>query len=100
MDWASAPRWRLLTASSLKFHAWPGEEFVLVFHSASGDTHLVDALSAEVLRRLQDGPLTEETLWRRLLEQTGFSVEEFPLDRLQPILTQLEQLSLVERATA
>jgi len=98
MDSASAVQWRLLSPAPLVFHAWQAEELVLVFHPLSGDTHLLDVLSAEVLRLLQSSPLQEETLRRHLLEWAGFSPEEFPLARLQTILQQLEHLDLIEQA--
>lgn len=99
MDSASGFQWRLLPSGTLTSHGWEGEGFVLVYQSANGDTHLLDLLSAEVLGMLEQGAMDEETLWRRVLKQTGFSTEEFPPEQLHTILRRLEQLDLIERTT-
>lgn len=100
MGLACVHQWQWLDRAPLAIHTWPGEPFALVFHPATGDTHLVDLLSAEVLRLLESGPLPEDQLWHQLLTQTGFSPEELPSSRFQSILTQLERLNLIERVAA
>ncbi len=100
MDLAFAEQWRWVAGASLQFHAWEGEDLVLVFQAASGDTHLLDALSAEVLQRLRDGPLCPEVLWLQVRDHTGSSPDDFPPERLQTILSSLEQLELIERVSA
>lgn len=44
----------------LLIRSWQGE--TVVFHRESGDTHLVDELTARVLRRLDAGALDEAQL--------------------------------------
>ncbi|MCS7304265.1 MAG: HPr-rel-A system PqqD family peptide chaperone [Thermoguttaceae bacterium] len=100
MQPGSAIQWHWLAGVGLMLHAWEGEPFVLVFQPLSGDTHLLDHLSAEVLRLLGPGAQTAEHLWERLLAQTGLTAEEFSLDRLHALLVQLEQLDLIERVSA
>jgi PqqD family protein of HPr-rel-A system len=98
METPFAGVWRLVQPALC--HQWDGEQLVVVFQPASGDTHLVDALSAEVLRLLTPTPQTAASVWQRLLERSGLSAEEFPLARLQTVLAQLEQLDLIERVPA
>jgi len=98
METPFAGVWRLVQPALC--HQWDGEQLVVVFQPASGDTHLLDALSAEVLRLLTDAPQSAVWVWQRLLERTGLSAEEFPLARLQTVLAQLEQLDLIERVPA
>jgi PqqD family protein of HPr-rel-A system len=98
METPFAGVWRLVQPALC--HQWDGEQLVVVFQPASGDTHLVDALSAEVLRLLTPTPQTAASVWQRLLERSGLSAEEFPLARLQAVLAQLEQLDLIERVPA
>eukprot|EP01032_Pedospumella_encystans_P028839 gene28839-32571_t len=46
--------WRLMPGQRLRSRSWDGEEFVL-YNNLSGDTHLLDAASIEVLNALQRG---------------------------------------------
>ncbi len=49
-------RWGLPEDVGLLWKSW--DEEVIVFNQASGQTHLLDALSAEVLRELEQRPRT------------------------------------------
>ncbi len=100
MSAVSNLQWRWAAGVSLTFYAWQEEPFVLVFQPASGDTHLLDRLSGEVLCLLGCQPRTMQEVWQQLLAQTGLAAEELPLDRLEKILGQLEQLELIERVSA
>lgn len=59
--------WQLPTGCEVLMRAW-GDE-VVVYHSCSGDTHLVDALGAEVLNCLLQGPHTVEALLDHILSE-------------------------------
>ena len=90
--------WRLVGPAL--YRHWEGEQLVVVFQPASGDTHLLDTLSAEVLRLLSPTPQTAAAIWQRLMERTGLTTEQFPFARFQTVLAQLEQLDLIERVPA
>lgn len=85
-------RWRL-TDPSLVWRCWDGQ--TLVFHPASGDTHLVEPLAAAVLQSLQEAPRDAEDLFRLAAAQAACD----PRAAAEPcaaLLVELEALGLVE----
>ncbi len=53
-------QWRAAPQDQLLWRAWDDE--FLVYHVPSGDTHLLNPLAADVLRRLQQAPAREADL--------------------------------------
>jgi PqqD family protein of HPr-rel-A system len=98
----SPPRsasWKVCGPSSLVWRLWD-DEYVLL-NTASGDTHLLDLLSGEVLRCLEEGPADAEVLAARVLRKMdpGPDRDPSPLAaRIEDILTTLDELGLVEPA--
>lgn len=87
-------RWRVQDSSSLCWRAWDEER--VVFHPASGDTHLLDPFTAEVLRALEDCPATASEL-TRLFAPACDGVDEFALrERIQNLLARFHDLGLIE----
>ncbi len=68
---ASVRMWQLPAGCEVLMRGW-GDE-VVVYHSCSGDTHLVDALGAEVLNCLLQGPHTVEALLGHILSELNSS---------------------------
>ena len=86
--------WRLPKSVSLRWQSWDEDE-VIVFNRASGQTHLLDALSAAVLRQIEAAPTTIADLRRHFA--TGFALDESLLhDRLSAICARFDQLGLAE----
>ena len=85
--------WRLpdgLELSSRQF----GDETV-IFNQSSGQTHLLDAIAAWVLRELEVAPSSTDLLADRLVQEAGLEAE-FAVRRLQEILANFEAQGLVE----
>ena len=91
-------RWRIVDPDSLCFRDW-GEE-TLLFHGASGDTHLVDILTARVIRGLSRDARSLEvlcddpSLWESL-EPDASRAERRAF--LASLLSELGEVGLVER---
>lgn len=86
--------WRLPEGASLLWQSWDEDE-VIVFNRASGQTHLLDAFSAAVLRQIEAAPTTLPDLRRYFA--TGFALDESALsDRLSAVCQRFEQLGLAE----
>ena len=87
--------WRLPEGVQLLWQTWDDE--VIVFNTASGQTHLLDALSATALRDLERGP-------RTLAQLAGAMAGRFDLEpeilsnRLVEICARFDQLGLAEPA--
>jgi PqqD family protein of HPr-rel-A system len=86
--------WRLPKSVSLLWQSWDQDE-VIVFNRASGQTHLLDAFSAAVLRQIEAAPMTIPDLRRHFA--TGFALDESLLhDRLSAVCARFDQLGLAE----
>lgn len=89
--------WRPLDASVLHWREW-GDEAV-VFNSASGDTHLLDPLSARALRALiATGPATAAALAAALASEAGAECDQVFTDSVHRVLQALGDLGLIEAA--
>jgi PqqD family protein of HPr-rel-A system len=86
--------WRLPAGVSLLWQSWDEDE-VIVFNRASGQTHLLDALSAAVLRRIETAPATTSDLLGYFSESFGID-ESLLNDRLQAVCHRFDQLGLAE----
>ena len=90
----AAEVWRLPAGVSLLWQSWDEDE-VIVFNSASGQTHLLDAFSAAVLRRIEAAPTTIPDLQRYFA--TDLALDESVLsDRLSAVCERFDQLGLAE----
>lgn len=86
--------WRLPASVSLLWQSWDEDE-VIVFNRASGQTHLLDAFSAAVLRRIESAPTTKPELMRYFVAE--FELDESTLvDRLDAVCQRFEELGLAE----
>jgi PqqD family protein of HPr-rel-A system len=86
--------WRLPAGASLLWQSWDEDE-VIVFNRASGHTHLLDAFSAAVLRRIEAAPTTMPELRRSLAADLG--LDEIVLgDRVPEVCRRFDQLGLAE----
>ena len=86
-------RWGLPEDVGLLWKSW--DEEVIVFNQASGQTHLLDALSAEVLRELEQRP-------RTIIDLAALFADRYELDskelgeRLTGICRRFDELGLAE----
>jgi PqqD family protein of HPr-rel-A system len=90
----AAEVWRLPAGVSLLWQSWDEDE-IIVFNQASGQTHLLDAFSAAVLRRIEAVPTTISELQRGLAAEFALDVSVLS-DRLSDVCLRLDQLGLAE----
>lgn len=95
-DPARAPVvWQTPQETALLWRHWDGEAEVIVFNSQSGETHLLDALSAAALSAIESAPATVDGLADRLAGQ--FALDPQALERrLRQICADFDQLGLIE----
>lgn len=67
-----------------------------LFNPASGETHLLDELNAEVIRRASRRPITAEDLATELAEAIEIENTTGWQQKIAALLAQLEALGLVE----
>jgi PqqD family protein of HPr-rel-A system len=88
------PRWTTIQGFSLQWRSWGNEH--LVFHPGSGDTHLLDSQSAQVLKEIQNRPMGNMEL-RQLIEKHSSVDQHTAQICLAQTLSRLFQLGLIER---
>lgn len=93
----TAMRWRTRPAEGLMWEMWESE--YSLFNPASGETHLIDELTAEVLRRASDRPITVHDLATELANIIEIENTTAWQQRIAALLGQLEALGLVEPAS-
>ena len=86
-------RWRIVPGYELLW--FEGDDGHVVYHSGSGDTHLIDDAAADLLRLLQSGPQVPEALAARLAEDDRLVIVETS-EYTARLLHELARLGLVE----
>lgn len=91
-----ALRWSLRGQEGLRVRAWPGESAAVAYCERSGNTHLLDPLSAELLSMLGSAPRTAEALLAELADSFDGATPAQVLGCIAAALRQLEALGLVQ----
>ncbi len=89
-------KWRIVSANQLVWHCW--EDECLLYNDASGSTHLVGAVMAELLQRLEVAPKTTKQLEMELasvLSSAPLEITEW----LGQTLFQLKDLGLITQTS-
>ena len=87
--------WLLPESVSLVWQVWDPDEIV-VFNRASGQTHLLDAFSAAVLREIAERPQSMSTLCGELAERLELDRGAIS-ERSRIVCESFEQLGLAEQ---
>ena len=87
-QWKSAP-------SPLVWRSWGEGEYV-VYHPDSGDTHLLNDVSAEVLWQLERGPAGFQGLTGQVAGVMGIAVDAQFETSIAKLLVYLDSVGLVE----
>lgn len=91
-------QWRILPDIKLHWYSW-GDEFS-VYHSGSGDTHLIDLTTANVVKELGRctiaGIGTDE-LAQIIAATDGVDCDQALIQHIEQMLDSLHQLNIIER---
>ena len=88
--------WKLGAGGEIAWRQWDGD--YVVFNPASGNTHLLDIASGEVLVTLRSGAASTEQLGASLADLLEVGQDETVTSAVQHILETLSGLGLVEPA--
>lgn len=88
-----AEKWQIVRGIELRWKSWDDEH--LVYHSGSGDVHLLNPLIVEILRALQKSPLSLLEMEKKF-SVTNDRLNEIQGVRLDEIIRQLKKLALIE----
>lgn len=86
--------WRLNPACRLHWRHW--DEDHILFNAASGQTHVVNELGADVLRLLEEKPASAGELLEGLAVHYGLAADAGLAAGVQRLLADLDQLGLIE----
>jgi PqqD family protein of HPr-rel-A system len=89
-------RWTLTSGCTLHWRDW-GEEYI-VFNDGPGDTHLLDPVSAEILKSLERDAHSIESLISRCGDVLSADIGRSPTAVVSDVLRQLHALGLIESA--
>ncbi|MDH0863732.1 HPr-rel-A system PqqD family peptide chaperone [Mitsuaria sp. GD03876] len=98
-----APAWRCAQPLADVLLAWEGEQHAVYFDPASGDTHLIAALGAQLAEWLAAEPLDRDQLLRRLARDVDWDEPPAPdalAELLDLHLTRLAEIHLLSEAPA
>jgi len=89
---SAATRWR--TCREFQSKAW--QDGVVLYDTASGDTHHLTPAAFQILSLLHNAPRTQEELARCVLLSDVTTVDDESLAMIDATLAHLEQLGLIE----
>lgn len=81
----------------LSWRQWDGD--YVVFNPASGDTHVLDIATGEVLMRLAAGPASIEEIADRLAAFLDVDKDSGLAEAATEMVRKLDELGLIEPAT-
>jgi PqqD family protein of HPr-rel-A system len=88
--------WRLRALVSLHWRFW--DHRWVVFDVGSGQTHLLDEITAAVLASLENAPCDTETLLALAVQESAVSDHVFWSEALTTVLERLVAAELIELA--
>ena len=91
-------QWGVPDANALAWRNW-GDEF-LVYNAASGQTHHLNFLAGEALRSLEAEAADVGELVRRLANQFEIAEGSPPLQMIDGLIRELDELGLIAPSTS
>ena len=91
-------RWGVPHSNAFAWRKW-GDEF-LVYNGASGQTHHLNFLAGEALRSLEAEAADVGELVRRLANQFEIAEDSPPLQMIDRLIHELDELGLIAPSTS
>src|SRR5262249_9723902 len=91
---AAASLWKASPEAQLLWRQWDGE--YVVYNPASGDTHLLNPVAAAALQCLEQSPTSLAQLTEWVASELDLESEPELRQHLEKLLTQFEELGLIE----
>ena len=88
-------RWQIISGFELRWLNWD-DEFV-VYHTGSGDTHLLNSMAAIILEQMASSSLSLQELSDHFIHSLGINPDNDFEKNLKQLVTELERSGLIER---
>lgn len=92
---ATGGRWVISQGAPLLWRNWDDGEYV-VYSTASGDTHLINEVTAEVLRQLERSELAFSDLVGKVAQALGIEGDGQFESHVARLLVHLDRIGLIE----
>ena len=89
------PVWLYKRTGAIRIRCWPDEDVAVVYREESGDTHLVDAFSLELLKRVGDEPKSARQLEGELSSLVAQDERMLLASSVESSLLQLQSVDLI-----
>jgi PqqD family protein of HPr-rel-A system len=86
--------WQLTVAGTPPIHDWDGE--IVLYNRLSGDTHVLDIVTGEVLRRIASGTSRDDDLCKCVAGFLEVPNDAAVRDQVTRITQILDQIGLIE----
>src|SRR4029077_16871308 len=90
--------WTVPKQNELAWRVWDDE--FLVYNTASGQTHHLNLLAGGALRSIEFGPAQTRELVSRLAKQCEIAEDSPPLQMIDRLIHELDELGLIAPSTA
>ena len=87
-------RWRVPQNAEFHWKRW--EDSFALYHSGSGQTHVLDPLAALLIQLIGEGPRTTSELLQQMVAQLEVDASQEFQEELQQTLWRLDALGLIE----
>ena len=91
----SEERWSLHPGAEVRWAAWP--DGYTIYQRSSGETHYLNEVAADLLRRLDASPSSLAELARPLLAELDAETAEALVETVRTVLARLDELGLADR---
>jgi len=91
-------RWAVPSTNLLAWRIW--DDDFLVYNTASGQTHHLNLLAGEALRSLEVEPAQTRELVRRLAHEFEIAEDSPPLQMIDRLIHELDELGLIAPSAA
>lgn len=90
-------KWGRVAPNTLVWRSWDDDEFV-VYHTGTGDTHVLNDVAAQLLSSLEVESLSAAELASGCARVYDVDVDEALLREIEMTLNQFDELGLIEAA--
>jgi PqqD family protein of HPr-rel-A system len=88
--------WQAVSSTEIDIRTWDGEH--VIYHAASGNTHLLGAEAAEILLLLRQAPAEENAIAHHIAQRMQVDVDQDFLLQVRDMLSALQSITLVRPA--
>jgi len=91
----TSEKWQMTSGFELLWHTWDDES--VVYHTGSGDTHLLDTIAMSALMALENKALTVAELVEKVSKHCAINPDPAFFESITQLISSFNRLGLIER---